>query len=275
MFFFFPKSVVENGLFCLQGLEIYRHNIPLIFHSNIFRRLAPFLSTYPDRYREEVFRYYFGDIRLSDLGKFIVITAFRLDGGPDLKGNATFFPSGSWRPALMSNLPLASGLVPPDNDLLCCNAAMRTTSAPTYFPIYQGYADGGLFANNPALSAIGRAYAHFPLVTPENTVVLSIGTGHSLKELKDASGNNSLDWGLQQWAPKLLDLLMEANQLSNEVNLKLLLKNRYHRLDVEFSTDVALDAVDALDDLIAVADGVDLDDTEQFIFSTFLANENE
>lgn len=86
------------------------------------------------------------------------------------QGNATFFPSGSWRPALMSNLPLASGLVPPDNDLLCCHAAMRTTSAPTYFPVFQGYADGGLFANNPALSAIGRAYAHFPLVTPENTV---------------------------------------------------------------------------------------------------------
>jgi patatin-like phospholipase/acyl hydrolase len=69
-----------------SGLEIYRHNIPLIFHSNVFRRLAPFLSTYPDRYREEVYRYYFNNLKLSDLGKFIVITAFRLDGGPDLKG---------------------------------------------------------------------------------------------------------------------------------------------------------------------------------------------
>lgn len=68
---------------------------------------------------------------------------------------------------------------------------------------------------------------------------------------------------------------MEANQLSNEVNLKLLLKNRYHRLDVEFATEVSLDAVDALDDLIAVADAVDLTETEQFLFSTFLANSDE
>jgi hypothetical protein len=133
----------------------------------------------------------------------------------------------------------------------------------------KGYADGGLFANNPALAAIGRAYAHFPLVTPENTVVLSLGTGHSLKELKDAENGTTLDWGLQQWAPKLLDLLMEANQLSNEVNLRLLLKNRYHRIDMQFDTDVPLDAVDAIDDLIRVADSVDLSEAEAFILAHF------
>ncbi len=129
--------MLANGYSPTQGLEIYRHNIPIIFNTNIFRRLAPFLSTYSNRHRQEVFEYYLGGLKLSDLGKHIVITAFRLDGGPDKKGNATFFPSGSWRPALMSNLPLASGLVPPDNDLECSNAAMRTTSAPTYFPIHQ------------------------------------------------------------------------------------------------------------------------------------------
>jgi hypothetical protein len=106
-------------------------------------------------------------------------------------------------------------------------------------------------------------------VTPENTVVLSLGTGHSLKELKDAENGTTLDWGLQQWAPKLLDLLMEANQLSNEVNLRLLLKNRYHRIDMQFDTDVALDAVDALDDLIRVADSVDLSEAEEFILAHF------
>ncbi len=106
-------------------------------------------------------------------------------------------------------------------------------------------------------------------MTPENTVVLSLGTGHSLKELKDAENGTTLDWGLQQWAPKLLDLLMEANQLSNEVNLRLLLKNRYHRVDVQFEIDVALDAVDALEHLVAVADKVDLSEAEEFILTHF------
>ena len=89
------------------------------------------MARYPDRYRWEVFSYYFGQLKLSDLGKHIVITAFRLDGGPEERGNTTFFPGGSWRPALMSNLPMASGLVPPDSELECRAAAMRTTSAPT------------------------------------------------------------------------------------------------------------------------------------------------
>ncbi len=173
--------LLAQGYTPTQSLEIYRRNIPMIFQTNFFRRNAPFLPTYADKNRLEVFRYYFGDICLGDLGKYIIITAFRMDGGPETQGKATFYPSGSWRPAIMSNLPQASGVVPPDNALTCVAAAMRTTSAPTYFPIYQGYGDGGLFANNPSLSAIGRAYAHFPLVTPENTVVLSIGTGHNLK----------------------------------------------------------------------------------------------
>ncbi len=97
---------------------------------------------------------------------------------------------------------------------------MRTTSAPTYFPMYSGYADGALVAQNPSLAAVGRAYgnfhilaslclfcrmlmcddicvcviryAHFPAVTPENTMVLSIGCGNSLKELKAADVSHVL-----------------------------------------------------------------------------------
>jgi hypothetical protein len=177
--------LLANGYTPTQALEIYRQNIPIIFQTNVFRRNAPFLPTYSDTNRLEVFKYYFGDLCLGELGKHVIVTAFRMDGGPETLGKATFYPSGSWRPAVMSNLPLASGVVPPDNGLPCVAAAMRTTSAPTYFPIYQGYGDGGLFANNPSLSAIGRAYAHFPLVTPENTVVLSIGTGHNLKVTRE------------------------------------------------------------------------------------------
>lgn len=265
--------MMAGGYSPSQGLEIYKHNIPIIFQTNIFRKMAPFMSTYANRHRWEVFSYYFGHLKLSDIGKHIVITAFRLDGGPEAMGHTTFFPSGSWRPALMSNLPIASGLVPPDSDLECRVAAMRTTSAPTYFPIFQGYVDGGLFANNPGLSAVGRAYAHFPQVTPENTVVLSLGTGHSLKELKEAESTTSLDWGLQQWAPKLLDLLMSANELANEVNLKLMLKTRYHRVDTELPEFVALDAVDKMDYLIELADKVDLSEAEDFILE-HIVNDN-
>lgn len=253
-----------------QGLEIYKHEIPIIFHSNIFRRISPFRAKYADLDRYDTFHYYLGDRTLGDLGKHVVITAFRLDGGPQEQQLTTFFPSGAWHPVYMSNIPLCSGMVPPDNHLSVATAAMRTTSAPTYFPAYRSYVDGAVVAQNPSLLALSRAYAHFPDVTPENCVILSIGTGKSLKDLPAASCVNTLDWGLGQWAPTLVDLLMEATMLTTEHTLNLLLKNRYHNVDHTYDEPVLLDDVAVVDELIVQADSLDLTLAEEFIVTTFL-----
>jgi patatin-like phospholipase/acyl hydrolase len=55
------------------------------------------------------------------------------------------------------------------------DAAMRTSAAPTYFPVYRGYTDGGLVANNPSIVAVTKAMAHYSNVNPKNVAVLSLG----------------------------------------------------------------------------------------------------
>ena len=67
-------------------------------------------------------------------------------------------PSERWRPAVFSNLPVVMDrghvVVGSDEGLSCVDAALRSSAAPTYFPLYQGYCDGAVTANNPSLVAV-------------------------------------------------------------------------------------------------------------------------
>jgi patatin-like phospholipase/acyl hydrolase len=204
--------------------DIYSFAAPHIFAHNPWRVINPKRAKYSDKAKQELMQHYFGDRRMGDLKKTTAIVAFRLDGR---KSNThTFFHKEGWRPAIFSNMPRAAGLVEPDNDLEVWDAAMRTSAAPTFFPVFRGYTDGGIVANNPSIVAVSKAMAHFPHVNPGKIALLSIGAGHFPRhtnvfsslgrdspltiEGQLASGPSPLDhadWGIRQWIPFLLGMI--------------------------------------------------------------------
>lgn len=78
-----------------------------------------------------------------------------------------------------------------------------SVAAPTYFPPWKGYTDGGVFANNPSMVAIA-AISKSQGVPITDMEVCSIGTGLS----NGGSKIPTVKWGLAKWGLWLVDALL-------------------------------------------------------------------
>ncbi|MDE3170954.1 MAG: hypothetical protein KGL75_12495 [Acidobacteriota bacterium] len=145
----------------------------------------------------------------------------------------------------------------PDSDCAekVANVALRTSAAPTYFPVYQGYVDGGVIANNPSMAAVAQALdAGTGKQQLADLRLLSLGTGVTPAYI--AGGR--LDWGLAQWAPKLADMMLEGGMGVADYECARLLGPNYFRLAPVLPEPVPLDCVEKIPNLVSYAKQVDI-----------------
>jgi patatin-like phospholipase/acyl hydrolase len=142
------------------------------------------------------------------------------------------------------------------------DVALRTGAAPTFFPIYQGYIDGGVVANNPSMCALAQA------LHPETggqelrqVTLLSMGTGINPKYLPEQNA----DWGLVQWAPHLISLTMEGNVGLPNYQCKQILGERYLRIDPILPKPIGMERIDQIPLLKEVAEEENLDDAIEWL----------
>lgn len=197
----------------------------------------------------------FGDTKLKDLDTKVLITAFDLDN-EDPKPSRR-----SWKPKLFHNYPGPDS----DGEMLARDVGLYTAAAPTYFPVVDGFIDGGVFAANPSMCALAQALdkGSNAASSLSEVVLLSFGTGTSLKyiEKKDA------DWGLLQWARPLIDLMLDGTAGIADYQCEQLLGKQYHRLAPLFpaGTRVDMDAVDKIPFMLNFANKVGIRSTTRWI----------
>ena len=197
-----------------------------------------------------------GEMRLGDLPKKVLIPTFDLDNeGESLPRR--------WKAKFYHNY---AGKDSDENERVS-DVVLRTTAAPTLFPVYQGYIDGGAVANNPSTCALAQAlHLETGRQSLEEIAILSLGTGLVPRYLPTKNG----DWGLIQWAPKLVDLLLEAGEGLADYQCRQILQKRYYRLNPTLPEPIDSDAVSHIPQLISLADSHDLATAESWLKRYFL-----
>ncbi|MCX7819100.1 MAG: patatin-like phospholipase family protein [Kiritimatiellae bacterium] len=237
-------------------MALYETNAARIFRDDWLDNVRDLGRTvgaqYDDRGLRQVLREVFGELRLRELPVRVLIPAFDLDNEqPDPAKR-------SWAPKFFHNFPGPDS----DGERRVRDVALYSSAAPTYFPSADGYIDGGVIANNPAMAALAQTQ------DPRNEgarprlssiVMLSIGTGRPLLRIE----GRRHDWGLAQWSRPILDIMMEAGMGVPDYQCRQLLGDRYHRLEPVLPSGavIRMDDVRRMGELAAIADGMALDTT--------------
>lgn len=199
----------------------------------------------------------FGSMTLGELKKKVLITSFDLDNNA-FEATVT----RSWKPKFFQNYP-GSGS---DADEKVVDVALRTSAAPTFFPIYQGYIDGGVVANNPSMCALAQAVNDNTGKQSLSEIrLLSVSTGGYPKFLETMDG----DWGLIQWARPLLEIMLEGSLEVAHYQCKNIMGRRYFRVAPRLNKSISLDNLESIPELEYVGENYDLTEANAFVENQF------
>ena len=163
-----------------EAVELYLEYGDDIFDVSLWQRLSSGGGLWDEKYSEaeleKSLKEYFGDLKLSELLKPCLITAYDIR-----RRKAHFFKQHK-------------AVTDPKRNFLVRDVARATSAAPTYFEVPKVMSlssppkpypliDGGVFVNNPALCAYAEARTFGK--TAKDMFILSLGTEKTKEKEKD------------------------------------------------------------------------------------------
>jgi len=236
-------------------LDLYLENGHIIFNSSLFQEIKSVSGIVNVKYDpdglESVFEKYFGKSELKGLLKPSLIPVYDLS-----RGKNYFFRQ-------------QKALTSPRHNFYVKDLLRGATSALSYFPPAQistvngrehrCFIDGGVFANNPALSAYAEFRYHNSQLHAKNTMMLSLGTGRKTTNLDCEVTAN---WGAAEWLYQGSYLTSNAVASASDYQLNAVYDNKpnYLRLDASFDDEQSssMDNTDKeyLDYLISLGESI-------------------
>lgn len=161
---------------------------------------------------------YFGDIRLSETLKPIIVTSYDVENNEIIMFKSR--RCGEW-----------------NYDLPLTDVSLATSAAPSYFEPYQlnwlgvdrVLIDGGVYINNPSMAAVAEVLRYKydnPNIKIEDIELLSLGTGIYSEKIKE----DSASWGLIKWAKNITRVMMQSTSKSVEYECEQMPFHKYLRL---------------------------------------------
>ena len=154
---------------------------------------------------------------------------------------------GMWKPKFFHNFPGPDS----DGEEKIYDVIARSTAAPVFFPTYGKYIDGGVVANNPSVCAIAQVRKQG---STRPLSLLSMGTGKNPMKIE----KENLDWGIIQWTPKILHIMMDGGVGIADYQCRQFLGRDYFRINPKLDRTIPLDGVDHIRELIHIANRIDL-----------------
>ena len=186
---------------------------------------------YPHENLEEILKKRFGDVKLEEALSRALITSYDIE-----KRSPYFFKS--WHPE--------------NSKALMREAARATSAAPTFFEpalvkveidgnkIDKELIDGGVFVNNPVVSAYAEAMRIFP-DDKDDINVVSIGTGELIRPIRHKDAKN---WGKMKWIVPMLDCMFDGVSDAADYQMGYFIGDRFFRFQVRLDN-----ASDDMDDV--------------------------
>lgn len=252
---------LASGMTPAECQTLYEVHGQAIFSNPIAREVADLGNIVGAKYANASLKQalvdQFHDKTLADLPRKVLISSFALNSTPNDLGALR-----AWKPKFFHNYP------GPDSDAKerVLEVALRTSAAPTYFPMFQEFVDGGVIANNPSMCALAQAlHASTGGQKLDDIRLLSLGTGLRPKFLAVKDAN----WGLVEWAPHLVDLLLEGSNGLGDYQCRQTLGDNYCRLNPMLPNEITLDDVVSMPLLKQLGAEADLADAINWLKTRF------